>query len=192
MAPAPAGANHAEGESPTELATTVANTPEEVRKQERLATLTSMVSEAISSLSITGFVVSTLGTASWPTGNVARGGGRACVNSMCHPITVIISSFHTQAIAMGVMEGGASAITLGLFLLLPLQPSEVGQPETETNELLLLWFITFVFEVLIPEGLIAYFSQVTSRAQAGRFGDVVAMLKSEKFSKQNQLGEEGS
>jgi len=133
VAPAPAGANHAEGESPTELATTVANTPEEVRKQERLATLTSL------------------------------------------------------AIAMGVMEGSASGITLGLFLLLPLQPSEVGQPETETNELLLLWFITFVFEVLIPEGLIAYFSQVTSRAQAGRFGDVVVMLKSEKFSKQNQL-----
>ena len=73
---------------------------------------------------------------------------------------------------MGVMEGSASAMTLGLFLMSPLQPSKVGGEPEDTRTLLLLWFITFVFEIIIPEGVVGYFSQRLSRKHGEhRFGD---------------------
>eukprot|EP00619_Florenciella_sp_RCC1007_P001408 CAMPEP_0205904698 /NCGR_PEP_ID=MMETSP1325-20131115/889_1 /ASSEMBLY_ACC=CAM_ASM_000708 /TAXON_ID=236786 /ORGANISM="Florenciella sp., Strain RCC1007" /LENGTH=253 /DNA_ID=CAMNT_0053270513 /DNA_START=30 /DNA_END=791 /DNA_ORIENTATION=- len=91
-------------------------------------------------------------------------------------------------VAMGIMEGAASAMTLGLFLMVPIQPSEVGEEPESTNRLLLLWFITFVFEVMVSEGSLAYLSQKWSRMFGeSHFGDVVEVMKSETFSKKNQL-----
>ena len=73
---------------------------------------------------------------------------------------------------MGLMEGSASAMTLGLFLMLPLQPSKVGGAPEDAETLLSLWFITFVFEVILPEGAIAFISQRLSRKHGEQqFGD---------------------
>ena len=73
---------------------------------------------------------------------------------------------------MGLMEGSASAMTLGLFLMSPLQPSKVGGEPEDTKTLLSLWFITFVFEVILPEGVIGFMSQRLSRKRGEHhFGD---------------------
>ena len=94
-----------------------------------------------------------------------------------------------QVVSMGIMEGAASVITLCLFLMAPLQPSHVGKPPTPVEEILLLWGIIFVFEVVLPEGAIAYISQKLSRERGqNKFGDVVKVLQSDLFSTQNQLG----
>ena len=91
---------------------------------------------------------------------------------------------------MGIIEGATSVITLCLFLMVPLQPSHVGKPPTPVEELLLLWGITFVFEVVLPEGAIAYISQKLSRERGqNKFGDVIKVLQSDLFSTQNQFGE---
>ena len=89
------------------------------------------------------------------------------------------------AISFGPMEGAASAITAALFLLVPLNPLEVSVEKKPVGLSLALWAVTFLFEVVLPEGVLAYMSQLASRGNK-RIGNVVTALKT-SFGRGNKL-----
>mmetsp|Transcript_25643 Transcript_25643/g.59797 ORF Transcript_25643/g.59797 Transcript_25643/m.59797 type:complete len:564 (+) Transcript_25643:86-1777(+) len=92
------------------------------------------------------------------------------------------------AVMMGIMEGSASVMTFALFLMCPINPSKVGAPADKWDALLVLWLISFVFEVIVPEAVLAYFSRLIARVRdAGTYGDVVAVVNSDMFGRENSI-----
>ena len=74
------------------------------------------------------------------------------------------------------MSSHTNITTVALFLFLPLNPSKVEAKPLPMATSLILWVVTFVFEVVLPEGVLAYLSQVASRGNR-RVGNVVTTLR---------------
>ena len=89
------------------------------------------------------------------------------------------------AVCFGPVEGASASMTTALFILMPLNPSYTGQEPIQWHRAVILWLISMLFEVVIPEGLIAYVSQVLSiRLGEHRFGNMIEAL-SQNFGYHN-------
>lgn len=59
------------------------------------------------------------------------------------------------AVSFGPVEGASASMTTALFILMPLNPSYVGGRRIRWYRSVILWLISMLFEVVIPEALIA-------------------------------------
>ena len=82
------------------------------------------------------------------------------------------------AVSFGPVEGASACMATALFILMPLNPSYVGERRIGWFRALILWLIAIMFEVIIPEGLIAYLSQVLSKRYGEhRYGNMITALR---------------
>jgi len=80
------------------------------------------------------------------------------------------------ALLLGPIEGVSVTLTASVYFLLPLAPSttDPAYPEpTPPHRVLTLFAIAILFELILPEGLIGYISQVISKRRDGKYGNMI-------------------
>mmetsp|Transcript_72976 Transcript_72976/g.207986 ORF Transcript_72976/g.207986 Transcript_72976/m.207986 type:complete len:170 (-) Transcript_72976:490-999(-) len=81
------------------------------------------------------------------------------------------------SVSLGIIEGTSSTMTSSLFLMLPLNPSVIGGKPIPADYVAKLWAVQMLFELVIPEIILAAISQKLSEARRGRFGDMTEALR---------------
>eukprot|EP00618_Florenciella_parvula_P017442 CAMPEP_0119465102 /NCGR_PEP_ID=MMETSP1344-20130328/386_1 /TAXON_ID=236787 /ORGANISM="Florenciella parvula, Strain CCMP2471" /LENGTH=701 /DNA_ID=CAMNT_0007497343 /DNA_START=366 /DNA_END=2470 /DNA_ORIENTATION=+ len=79
------------------------------------------------------------------------------------------------AVSLGMVEGISSTMTSAMFLITRINPGVVGGEPLDTMYVAKLWAIQMLFELILPEIVLAILSQ--KWAKQGEFGDMTQALR---------------
>jgi hypothetical protein len=114
-------------------------------------------------------------------GSRARGASVADVGDVhfeaSGPSPERLAALTNLAVCRGPIEGASATMSAFLFVVLPLNPRVPGGERIQPMDALVLWLVSVLFELVLPQLLVAYWDQAVSRKWQGLFGTMIRSMK---------------